>query len=285
MPVKTFFRYSARSVLAALGAALLTTVTAMDMYPQSFRAADTCTRQEVSQWQLSMSDRDPFAEAAQFLDETETFLQNCPNRPETKLAQTMAGLLAVRVGDAERARHHFEAGQPLETVHAKFAYITSLLALGQSQKAWAARDEMIDTWLKRLQPETQIRIEDLPDGRLIEVSYDRPNPQTGVQIVWLAVPKRAGWPAAVSGGIKREMTTIRLISNDRPTPRLTHIDMYRCRGRRFLSQPATALKPVQFAHSARAVLTGYLRAPDMYQTAAAGSPLKNCYWPNRLMPD
>ena len=287
MPVKTFFTPHSRLLLSSLGATLISSLTAFNTYPESFTGAYTCDRHTLSEWRLQLADRDPLTEAPQLLAATESFLRACPTRPEVSTAQVLAGILAVRTGEAERARYYLEASQARFQLNAGFAYMASLLALGDEQRAWAARDEIIDRWLSRLVKGGKVRLSLQVEtkGRLLEIEVKSPDRPSGVEFVWVALPDKGGWPASISAGQAASDVSIRLISREAQSKSLSHIDQYQCRKRRLISQPEGGLSRAEFAVSARSVLTAYLDDPDTFQPTPPGMPLYNCYWPERLLPE
>lgn len=275
-----------RRCLFALVTGVLTVLAAIDLMPHAFADTKACSRHDVAAWQLSMAETDPFKQTAVLLKETEAFLETCPQRPETHFAKSVAGILATRLGDAEQAVTYFEAGAPLHALHAKFAHITALLALRQSDAAWVLRDAMVKDWLHELKrsKHAEVKTRRAAGGAIHEVIFARPDTETGISVLWLAVPSGPGWPAALSAGARRQVTPVRLIANTQPDTRLQQIDYYRCRTRRMLGRGRASQDLKSAQRLASNVLRGYLTNPDQYQSSAPSAPLSGCFWPERLMP-
>ncbi len=290
MTVKILFTPRIRRIACAILASLVTTFVALYVAQradaQTGDAATGCALHDVAIWQTQLADPVEEATPAYILRVTEAFLTACPDRPEIHEARKIAGIAAVESGLAKTAITHFQQAGWLHDSRAQFLFATALLADGQTQQAWSARDTAVANWLDRLSfnPLVDVETTTILGGTLHAVRFMRPDQSSGIRAAWVAVPDGGGWPATLTIGADRQITAFHRLRAGADAPELHHIDLYRCRSRRLLARAETPIPVSEMAAAAALTMIGYLSDPDLLEPTGPGKPLATCVWPQRLLP-
>ncbi len=285
MMIKTSFTKLSWRIGCAVLASLVTTFVAL--FPSIAEAqSDECSLRDVAAWQTQLLDPDAEITPTYILQATEAFMIRCPERPEFREASKIAAMAATETGDVKKAVAHFANAGRLRSDAARFYHVAALLADGRDDQAWMLRDTMIEDWLDELSydPQVDVNTAQVAGGTIHSVRFMRPDQSTGIGAAWLAVPDGAGWPATLTIGSERQLAAFHKMRAGADAPKLRHVDLYRCRGRRLLAR-AEAEFPLDEMESAAAVtMIGYLSRPDMLGMTEEGQPLATCLWPNRILP-
>jgi hypothetical protein len=277
--IKTLGRWA----LAAL-TSIITTFIGLYGDPFAVGQEVDCGLQDVAAWQTQLTQPSEEASPAYVLRVTEGFLNACPGRPETREARRIAAMAAVDLDDADRALSHFEQALPLPTLQAQFYYAATLLAAGEHDEAWAVRDDMIESWTRKVKRNRTVTLDKatVPGGRVYRLTYQAGEHDGGFRMAFVAVPQDGGWPATVTLGADRQVTAFHRLRAGPEAKPLRHIDLYRCRGRRLLARTDKALSVEETRLAAETSLTAYLANPDT--EFGSDGQISPCLWPERLLP-
>ena len=278
--IKTLGRW----VFAAI-TAVITTLLGLYGDPIAVGQEVDCGLQDVTAWQKQLTAPTEETSPDYVLRVTEAFIDACPTRPEIREAHRIAAMAAVDLDDAERALAHFDQALPLPTLQAQFYYTAALLAAEEPDEAWAVRDDMIASWMRKIKRNRYVMLDEatVPGGRVYHLTYsDAADHETGFRMAFVAVPNGAGWPATVTLGADRQVTAFHRLRAGQEAKPLRHIDLYRCRGRRLLARSDETLSLEETSLAAETSLTAYLASPDT--EFGSDGKISPCLWPERLLP-
>lgn len=248
--------------------------------------SDACSLRDVTAWQTQLNDPQEEASPDYIYRVTNDFLTACPDRPERREANRIAGMAAVDMGAAETAMRHFDDAGRIPLGVPRFYHMAALLAAGRGQEAWLLRDTTVADWWDRLSYEPTVQLDriDVMGGTVYAVAFLQPDQETGIKAAWIAVPEGKGWPATLTLGQSRQLTAFHRMRAGEGTAPLRHIDLYRCRGRRLLARTDSDIPMDEAQTLARVALIAYLNDPDGFEPSERGAPLNTCLWPQRLLP-
>ncbi len=282
MIVKTLFT---KRVRRYLGAAIATAVTTFVGMQSLMRAeAQTCSLHDATRWQLAITDSEVELTPTYIRVVTESFLRNCPDRPEFASASRIAGIAAADMGDAESAVQHFRNAGPMRDVMSNLYSVAAHLAVGEDLSAWRVRDQLIATWVNRLERHPMVSISEVEvdHGTIYQVHFAEMTDEAGPRAAWVGVPKGPGWPATISFSSSPFQLALRQIS-DGGDQAARYIELNRCYDRRALGRIDTDIASVDFDGAAQAGLTAYLAAPDV-QVEVSDRAVSPCVLHGRLLP-
>ena len=272
-----------RRYIGAVIATIVTTVAAMDLVAeaQTETRAQTCYLRDATEWQLALHDTEQEQSPAYIREVTETFLSDCPDRPEFQDASRIAGIAAADMQDATAAALHFRNAGWMSDLMSNFYAISTFSAAGDTQSAWRVRDQMVESWRTRLDrhPNVSVSAEALEHGMLYQVYFSELDREARTRAAWVAVPFGPGFPATLSFSHDRMRMALRKARAAEDFD-FRYVDLNRCRGRRTLGRIDTKIATHDFDASARASLSAYLAAPDQPDT----DTITLCAFPDRLLP-
>ena len=285
-----------RSVLRwgfALATALITSWIGLSSVRASAdvqaRDLTTCTRSDIAVYQNLMAYPEEEATAAYVLAISEAFLDTCASHPDARTVHLQAARASLGVGRALGAIRHFEAAQTYGytlTIEDRMSRIAALLSLGRDDEAWRERDATVEAWLAALEEDGLAAIEttSMTDGRLYSIRFDAAEDETRIRAVWLAVPGRAGWPAAISIGSGRFRAAMHALRARRNAGRPEHLDLIRCRSKYTLDKSEGSLSINHAEETAISLLEDYLSEPDRLEWTQDNAPIATCIWPQLMLP-
>ena len=243
---------------------------------------DGCSLSDAKAWQVALSDPQEEATPAYRRTVTERFIDRCAERPEIEDAHRIAAMAAAWEGKPETAAAHFEAAGYTSDTEALMMHAAVRFALGEETRASALRDEAVESWIARLVRRgiASIEIEETADGKIIAVTFDRTDREMRVSHLWIAVPRGAGWPAALSITSERQLTAFHRLRAGADAPALRHVRLYRCQSRRLLARSSQPLSAADVAGAARLGLSAYLGDPDV----PAPGKLEACLFDGYILP-
>ena len=249
--------------LGALIVSMVSTYSGM----QRFAMADTggpCSLSDVAAWQVALEQPDEEETPAYRQAVTEDFLAACPDRPEAGDAHRIAGMAAAWNGDAGAAAAHFAQMGYVEDAETLLMHAAVRFALGEETAARALRDRAIDHWMARLDRLglARVSVDERANGDLIHIQFERTDPETAVSQLWIARPRDAAWPAALSVTSERQLNAFFKLRAGEDAGALRHVRFYRCRARKLLARTSEAVQDDAVASAASAMLSAYMAAPD-----------------------
>lgn len=282
MTVKTLFTKRVRRYLGAVIAAAVTTFVGLQAVAKA--EAQTCSLSDATRWQLAITDSEVELTPSYIRFMTESFLNNCPERPEFGAASRVAGIAAADMGDARAAAAHFRNAGPMRDVMSNLYAIAAHLAVDEDRAAWRLRDDMIKAWSDKLErhPMVSVSTVTLELGTIYQIHFAAPSEETGPRAAWVAVPAGPGWPATISFSNSPFQLAMRQISDGSETSG-RYIELSRCYDRRALGRLDDRASSVDFDGAAQAGLTAYLAAPDM-QVEMSDRSISPCILHGRLLP-
>lgn len=282
MTVKTLFTKRVRRYLGAAIATAVTTFVGM----QSLMSAEaqSCTLHDATRWQLAITDSEVELTPTYIRVVTESFLRNCPDRPEFASASRIAGIAAADMGNAQAAVQHFRNAGPMSDLMSNFYAIAVHLAVGEDLSAWRMRDQFIATWAKRLDRHPMVSISEveIDHGRIYQVHFAETTDGAGPRAAWVGVPTGPGWPATISFSSSPFQLALRQIS-DGGDQGARYIELNRCYARRSLGRLDADIATVDFDGAAQAGLSAYLASPDL-QVEVSDRAVSPCVLHGRLLP-
>ncbi|MEM9938907.1 MAG: hypothetical protein AAF768_08675 [Pseudomonadota bacterium] len=269
-------------------AIIATVVTSLiGLYPEhlAFGEAAGCSLNDVSDWQNQLMDPDEEIDPPYILEVTEAFILRCPDRPEIKEASRIAGVAAVRMGDAKRALAHFDKAGWIRDQRSLFAQAAAFLATGDTEMGWVIRDEILANWLLDLSrtPLTTVDTIEVQGGHIYAVNFTKIDAETGIRAAWVAVPDGPGWPATLSVGSDAFSNAIHKMRAGADAAPLRQIHLHRCFERKVLAQSPVEISVNQFGQTAQLALQAYLADPDLYEPLANGR-INQCLMAGKLFP-
>nr|WP_070960729.1 hypothetical protein [Hyphomonas sp. Mor2] len=282
MTVKTLFTKRVRRYIgAALATAVTTFVGLQALMPAE---AQSCTLHDATRWQLAITNSEVEQTPTYIRFVTETFLRNCPDRPEFAGASRVAGIAAADTGDARAAVLHFRNAGPMRDVMSNLYAIAAHLAVNEDLAAWRLRDEMIDRWRTRLERHPMVSVSEveLEQGTIYQLHFADVSEGDGPRSAWVGVPKGPGWPATISLSNSPFQLAMQRISDGEESG-ARHIELNRCYDRRVLARLDERLSSTDLDGAAQAGLTAYLAAPDV-RVEASDRAISPCVLHGRLLP-
>lgn len=273
-----------KRLLRYLGALLVSMICAYSG-SQRYAAAEpggSCTLSDVAAWQVALEDPQEEATPLYRQTVTEAFLTRCPDRPEAPGAHQIAGIAAAWVGDTEAAAAHFDQAGYVTDSETLLMHAAVRFALGEEDRARALRDAAVEHWIARLQRQelADITFEQTRAGELIGVRFRQTDPETQVSHLWIAQPKAAVWPAALSVTSERQLNALFRLRAGEEAKALRHVRLYRCRARKILARTSEPIGEADMNVAARASLVAYMANPDV----PAPGEIEACLFDGRILP-
>lgn len=243
----------------------------------------SCNLSDVAAWQMALENPADEGTPAYMQAVSEAFIERCPGRPEIAEAHRIAGMSAAWEDRIDEAADHFDKAGYITDAETLLMHAAVRLALGETERAWAMRDEAIEHWISRLVRRglASVEIEDSYRGELIRVTFSQSDPETRLSSLWIAKPNGEGWPAALSVSSERQLTAFhRLVAGD-DAPALRYVRFYRCNARRLLARSQTPLSDDDVAEAARLDIVAYLANPDIPRKGA----LQPCLFDGEILPE
>lgn len=282
MNVKTLFTKRVRRYFGAAVATAVTTFVGMQALSKA--EAQSCSLNDVTRWQLAITDSEVELTPTFIRFKTESFLNACPERPEFAAASRVAGIAAADMGDASAAVRHFRNAEPMRDVMSNFYAIAAHLALNEDVAAWRVRDQLIASWHNRLDRNPMVSISTvvLEHGTIYQVHFAEAANDMGPRAAWVGVPSGPGWPATISFSSSPFQLALRQISQG-GEQEARYIELSRCYDRRSLGRLDPQLASVDFDGAAQAGLAAYLADPDV-QVQVSERAVSPCVLHGRLLP-
>ena len=277
--IKTLGRWAFATFTSAV-----TTFLGLYGDPFAFGQEADCSLQDVSAWQRLLDYPIEEATPAYVYRVTTDFIDQCPNRPEIRQAQTIAAMAAVSDDDADRALRHFEEALPLQTLKSQFYYIAALLADKNSREAWDVRDQVVADWAAKLKRHRSVTLDEtrVRGGTVYRVMYNALDPETRNRVDFVADQNGEGWPATITLGSDRQLNAFHRLRAGQDAQPLRHIDLHRCTGRKMLARADASASLTQVTETAETSLMAYLANPDI--AYGKDGEIIPCLWPGRLLP-
>ncbi|MEQ8558381.1 MAG: hypothetical protein RIB03_08690 [Henriciella sp.] len=270
--------------LSALLVSVISTYSGMQRYALADAVDEQgCGLSDVAAWQVLLEDPQEEATPAYRQSVTEAFLKACPERPEAGSAHEIAGMAAAWAGNVDDAARHFEAMGYTTDSETLLMHAAVRFALGEDTYALKLRDEAIEHWMSRLVRYglADVGIEETPQGELIRVRFLETNPETQVSYLWIAKPKAAAWPAALSITSERQLNALFRLRAGDEAEALRHVRLYRCRARKVLARTNEPIKEADMDAAAMAGLRAYMADPDRPEAGA----LNACLFDGQILPE
>ncbi|MEO1552729.1 MAG: hypothetical protein AAFR82_02250 [Pseudomonadota bacterium] len=260
----------------------MTTYIALTLMPPA--EAQGCTLRDATQWQLALHDENEEQSPDYIRTVTESFLTACPDRPEVQDASRIAGRAAADMQDVQGAAAHFRNAGWMTDLVSNFYAISVFHTAGDDKTAWRVRDQMVDSWHRKLarSPNVSVSVDPVEHGVIYQLYFSKTDRESGTRAAWVAVPDGPGLPATLAFSHDRMRMALRKARAAEDFD-FRYVDLHRCHGRRTLGRIDKTVSTSDFDAAARASLNAYLANPDQPGGDKTAS-ITLCAFPHRLLP-
>lgn len=273
--------------------ALLSTVLALSPSGQALATGGPeqdridCSLQDYRAFEAQLIDPNVEVTPDFMLSVMQGFLATCPHRIEVPSIVRRAARVALDTGDPALAlvlyEQALEMAAPFERTD-KLDLMAALIEMGEAERAWTLRDEIIVSWLNELEQNglAEIASARLRDGIIHHARFGAVDANHAQSEVWLVVPYSGGWPAAIARGADKKRVALRQMVHGVEARAYEHLDLIQCRSRVTLAQNDAGLAAIDVDEVVMNAAKTYLRQPDKRFQRAEMVPVGTCIAAHRM---